>query len=128
MKDDYTTNSHYLTHTFLLECWENVLFELGSERVRAVKIGAGGYQLTTAKYSPLRENNTRQIAKSMWSGSNSNCILNQNNHVLEQCTNDPLGCIAVGWWAEELVGCGVGDSSPIRPGVAGGQVTQNSLR
>ena len=31
MKDDYTTNSHYLIH--LLKSWENVLFELGSERV-----------------------------------------------------------------------------------------------
>ena len=34
MKDDYTTNSHYLTYTFLLEGWENVPFELGSERVK----------------------------------------------------------------------------------------------
>ena len=33
MKDDYTTNSHYLTYTFL-RGWENVLLELGSERVR----------------------------------------------------------------------------------------------
>ena len=31
----YTTNSHYCTSLihFLLKCWENVLFELGSERV-----------------------------------------------------------------------------------------------
>ena len=28
MKDDYTANSHYLT-----EGWENVCFELGSERL-----------------------------------------------------------------------------------------------
>ena len=34
MKDDYATNSHYLTHSFPLKGWENVLFELGSERVR----------------------------------------------------------------------------------------------
>ena len=33
MKDDYTTNSHYLTDTFLLKGWENVLFELRNERV-----------------------------------------------------------------------------------------------
>ena len=32
MKDDNTTNSHYITYTFLFEGWENVLFELGSER------------------------------------------------------------------------------------------------
>ena len=28
MKDDYTTNSHYLTYTFLFKNWEDVLFEL----------------------------------------------------------------------------------------------------
>ena len=33
MKDDYTANSHYITYTFL-RGWENVLFELGSERVK----------------------------------------------------------------------------------------------
>ena len=34
MKDDYTTNSpHYLTH-FSSNCWENVLFELGSKRLK----------------------------------------------------------------------------------------------
>ena len=27
MKDDYTTNSHYRTYTFLFKGWENVLFE-----------------------------------------------------------------------------------------------------
>ena len=33
MKNDYTSNSHYLTYTsFSLEGWENELFELGSER------------------------------------------------------------------------------------------------
>ena len=33
MKNDYTSNSHYLTYTFFsLEGWENELFELGSER------------------------------------------------------------------------------------------------
>ena len=38
MKDDHTTNSHYLTYTFLqfLKGWENLLFELGSERVNPV--------------------------------------------------------------------------------------------
>ena len=30
MKDQYATNSYYSTYTF----WENVLFELGSERVK----------------------------------------------------------------------------------------------
>ena len=35
MKDDYTANSHYLIYTLLLNWgWQNVLFELGSERVR----------------------------------------------------------------------------------------------
>ena len=32
MKDDYTSNSHYLTHSSL-KGWENALFELQSERV-----------------------------------------------------------------------------------------------
>ena len=32
MKDHHTTNSHYLTCTFS-RGWENVLFELGNERV-----------------------------------------------------------------------------------------------
>ena len=32
----YTTNSHYLTHTFLLKGWENVLFEIGRERLNEV--------------------------------------------------------------------------------------------
>ena len=32
MKDDYATNSHYLNYTFL--GWENVIFELGSEKVK----------------------------------------------------------------------------------------------
>ena len=33
MKDDHTSNSHYLSYTLLFtEGWENVLFELGSER------------------------------------------------------------------------------------------------
>ena len=31
MKDDYTTNSHHLTFTFLLRGWENVFCELGHE-------------------------------------------------------------------------------------------------
>ena len=34
MKDDYTTNSRYLTYAFSLKSWENVLFELRSERVK----------------------------------------------------------------------------------------------
>ena len=35
MKHDYATNSPYLTHTpTLYNCWENVLCERGSERVR----------------------------------------------------------------------------------------------
>ena len=29
MKDDYTTNSNYLTYIFLIKGWENVHFELG---------------------------------------------------------------------------------------------------
>ena len=33
MKDDCTANSHYFTYGFLFG-WENVLFELGSERVK----------------------------------------------------------------------------------------------
>ena len=33
MNDDCTTNSHYLTYIFSLKSLENVLFELGSERV-----------------------------------------------------------------------------------------------
>ena len=34
MKDDYTTNYHYITYTFLLKRWENILFELsGCEKV-----------------------------------------------------------------------------------------------
>ena len=34
MKDDYTTNSQYLSRIFLaLKGWENVLFELGIDRV-----------------------------------------------------------------------------------------------
>ena len=33
MKDDYTASSHYITYTFPLKGWENVLFELASERV-----------------------------------------------------------------------------------------------
>ena len=28
-KDDFCTNSHYLTYTFIFNGWENVLFELG---------------------------------------------------------------------------------------------------
>ena len=36
MKNDYTTNPHYLTYTFLFRGWENVLFELGSEMVMDV--------------------------------------------------------------------------------------------
>ena len=35
MKDDYATNPHYLTRT---SRWENVLFELGSERVKTIMI------------------------------------------------------------------------------------------
>ena len=35
MKDDYTTNSHYLIN-FYWKGWENVLFELGGERVKRV--------------------------------------------------------------------------------------------
>ena len=39
MKDDYTTNSHYLILThFSLKGWENVLFELGE------KINVSDYQ------------------------------------------------------------------------------------
>ena len=34
MKDDYTSNSHYLTTFRLYGGWEDVLFELGDERVR----------------------------------------------------------------------------------------------
>ena len=33
MKDDYATNSHHLTHA-----WKNVLFELGNERVKRLKV------------------------------------------------------------------------------------------
>ena len=37
MKDYYTTNSHLHTYIqFFLKGWENILFELGSERVRDV--------------------------------------------------------------------------------------------
>ena len=32
-EDDYTTDSHCITHTFL-KVWENVLFDVGSERVK----------------------------------------------------------------------------------------------
>ena len=32
--------SHYLTYTFSLKDWENVLFELGSERVKLESIGS----------------------------------------------------------------------------------------
>ena len=32
MKDDYTTNSHL--YVSLLKVWENVLFELGSEKIK----------------------------------------------------------------------------------------------
>ena len=39
MKDDRTTNSHYITYTFHLKGWENVLFELGSERVNGESEG-----------------------------------------------------------------------------------------
>ena len=39
MKDDYTTNSHYITYTLLLTAWENVLFELGSERLTTYSRG-----------------------------------------------------------------------------------------
>ena len=35
MKDDYNTNSRYLTCIFSLKGWENGLFELRSERVNA---------------------------------------------------------------------------------------------
>ena len=40
MKDDYATNSHYFTNLYisLLEGWENVLFELGSERICRLRI------------------------------------------------------------------------------------------
>ena len=39
MKDDYITNSHHLTYTFIsVESWENVLCELGSERVDARRL------------------------------------------------------------------------------------------
>ena len=34
LKDDYCTNSHYVTCDFSSKYWENVLFELGSERVK----------------------------------------------------------------------------------------------
>ena len=34
-KDDYTTNCPYLTYTYLPKGWENVLFKLGSERVKS---------------------------------------------------------------------------------------------
>ena len=33
MKDDYTTNSHYPIY-FSSKVWENVLFELGSDRAK----------------------------------------------------------------------------------------------
>ena len=37
MKDDYTTNSRYLAHTFSLKGWENVLFELrGAKGLRQI--------------------------------------------------------------------------------------------
>ena len=50
MKDDYTTNSHYLTYTFLLvKGWENVLFEFGSERV---KRQGESYPHTTCCFHP----------------------------------------------------------------------------
>ena len=35
MKDDYTTNSYYVTYTFLFEkAWENLHLELWSEGVK----------------------------------------------------------------------------------------------
>ena len=36
MKEDYTSNSHYLTYTFLLKGWENVLYNFGSRVTHAV--------------------------------------------------------------------------------------------
>ena len=42
MKDDYTTNSPYLTHTFLFKGWENVLFELGRVTANAIQIAVYG--------------------------------------------------------------------------------------
>ena len=39
MKDDFTTNSLHLTHTFLLKgAGENVPFELGSERIHEMVV------------------------------------------------------------------------------------------
>ena len=35
MKDDYTANSHNITHTF---GWEGYIFELGSERVKRLNV------------------------------------------------------------------------------------------
>ena len=47
MKDDYTTNSRYLTHTSPLQKgWENVLFELRSEMVKAQE-GNIGFNIAT---------------------------------------------------------------------------------
>ena len=34
MEYDYTANAHYLTYTFILRGWENVLFEHGNESVK----------------------------------------------------------------------------------------------
>ena len=38
MKDDYTTNSHYLTYTFLFKSWESVtlILNLG---VKGLRVG-----------------------------------------------------------------------------------------
>ena len=52
MKDDYTTNSHYITHTFSLKGWENVLFELGSERVHKDGVAAWRALLYTSGRHP----------------------------------------------------------------------------
>ena len=41
MNDDYTSNSHHLTYTSILKGWENVLFELRSERVCNIAIEQG---------------------------------------------------------------------------------------
>ena len=57
MKDDYTTNFHCITYTFLLKGWKNVLFELGSERVKTelkkVRLTISGSDVVTRE-SPVR--------------------------------------------------------------------------
>ena len=56
MKDDYTTNSHYCTllTRFLFRGWENVLFELGSNRVNM----RGMYKADELWYEGARMNHS----------------------------------------------------------------------